>query len=302
MGLTAEAAAREVGCPPKTLGTRLRRGRARLAVRLARRGVALPAGALALELSRCAATAAPTRLALPAVQAALGFTSASAAAVSPAVVALTEGVTNVMLLKSPKCVALLACAVLAVAGLTHHAAFPGKAGPAPAARAVSEAAPAPRREAPKAGFLEHMHRFLVAHLHAVIHFAHGTLEAAVRAEEGAKDKEKASLSGVWMRKDAELKLDFADKGVLKIYPHGENEVIVFSCEYSLGKDGRVQVKITGVEGKEDAKEKVKERVPLGTEFSFRWKARGAAATLSDLKGDKADTLKSHLEGDYAEKK
>jgi RNA polymerase sigma factor (sigma-70 family) len=302
MGLTAEAAAREVGCPPKTLETRLRRGRGRLAVRLARRGVALPAGALALELSRCTAeAAAPVRLVAPAIQAALGFLSGSAGAVSPAVVALIEEGTNLMMLKSTKCVALLACVVLAGGGLSYHAAAPGKADSAPGVRA-SGAAPAARSKAPPPDFLEHLHRALVMHLHAVLDFAHGRAEAADKKEEKVKEKKKVSLSGVWVLKDADLKLDFSKKDVLKIYPHGDKEAIVLSCEYSVGKDGRVKAKVTGLEGNKEAKEKIEEHVPVGTAFSFRWKVKGAAATLSDLKGDKEDDLKSHLEGDYTEKK
>ncbi len=301
MGLTAEAAAREVGCPPKTLETRLRRGRGRLAGRLARRGVALPTGALALELSRCAADAAPPRLVAPVIQAALGYLAGSATAVTPAVVALIEGGTNVMLLKSTKCVALLACVVLAVGGLTHHAAGPGKADSA-AGDPASGAAPAARSKAPPADLLDHLHRALVMHLRAVINLAHGRADAADKKEEKVKDKKKVSLSGAWQRKDADVKLDFGKKGVLKIYPHGEKEEIVLSCEYSVGKDGRVKAKVTGLEAKKEVKEKLEEHVPVGTAFSFRWKVKGAAATLSDLKGDKADHLKSHLEGDYTEKK
>jgi RNA polymerase sigma factor (sigma-70 family) len=299
MGLTTEVAAAEVGCPPKTLGTRLSRGRLRLAARLARRGVALPAGALALELSRCAAAAAPPRLV---VHAALGFASGSAAAVPPAVAALTEGVMNVMLLKSPKYVALLGCALLALGGLTRHAASPVQERSAAGARAATTASPA-RQEVREAGVLDHMHRFLIAHLRYLIRVAHGGSEAAVdKTEDKEKDKKAAAPSGTWVRKEGELKIEFVDKEALKLYPHGENEVIVISCEYSVAKDGRVKAKITDLAGKKDATEKAKERVPVGTEFSFRWEVKEGVATASDLKGDKADGLKSHLEGDYAEKK
>jgi RNA polymerase sigma factor (sigma-70 family) len=303
MGLTAEAAAAEVGCPAKTLGTRLSRGRVRLAARLARRGVALPAGALALEFSRCAAAGAPTRLVGPAVHAALGFASGSAA-VPSAVAALTEGVTNAMLLKTPKYAALLACAALAVGGLTRHVA-PVREEPAPGVRAASKSpSPARPRELQSGGFLDHVHRVFIAHLRALVGVAPGGREASDdKTDAGGKDKDKkaSAPSGSWVRKEGELKVEFADKGVLKIYPHGENEVIVISCEYTAEKEGRVKAKITGLEGKEEATKKAKERVPVGAEFSFLWKAKEGAAKLSDMKGDKAEHLKSHLEGDYVKK-
>ena len=40
-------------------------------------------------------------------------------------------------------------------------------------------------------------------------------------------------------------------------------------------------------------------VPVGTKFSFAWKVKGGTATVSDVKGD---SLKTHLEGDFSEKK
>src|SRR5262245_54821852 len=51
-GLTTNEAAAEAGCPPKTLGTRLSRGRSLLARRLTRRGVALPTGLLSAALAQ----------------------------------------------------------------------------------------------------------------------------------------------------------------------------------------------------------------------------------------------------------
>jgi hypothetical protein len=37
-------------------------------------------------------------------------------------------------------------------------------------------------------------------------------------------------------------------------------------------------------------------------FSFQWKVKGETATLGDVKGDNVDLLKSHLEGEYGQKK
>jgi hypothetical protein len=123
------------------------------------------------------------------------------------------------------------------------------------------------------------------------------------ADDKKDDKDKAALSGAWVKKAGELKIDFCDKDVLKIYPHG-NEVIVMVCKYTSAKDGRVKAKLTEFEGKEEAKEKAKEKVPLGLEFSFKWKVKDDTATLGDLKGkgDTIEHLKSHLEGEYEQKK
>src|SRR5262245_51228213 len=116
MGLTTAEAAAQVGCPPKTLGTRLSRGRSLLAARLTRRGVGIVAGALAAALAPSATAAVPPRLVGSTVPAAIGFAAGSSSAVSPAVAALTQGVTNVMLPKTLKSVVLLACGVLVLAG------------------------------------------------------------------------------------------------------------------------------------------------------------------------------------------
>jgi hypothetical protein len=112
--------------------------------------------------------------------------------------------------------------------------------------------------------------------------------------------DKATPAGAWVRKEGELKLEF-DKGVLKISPHGDKVSFTVVCGYAA-KDGVVKAKVTGLEGKAEVTEKAKDHVPVGTEFSFRWKAEGGSATLDDVKGDKADVLKSHLEGEYGAKK
>jgi hypothetical protein len=117
-----------------------------------------------------------------------------------------------------------------------------------------------------------------------------------------KDKDKPALSGVWVLKEGETSIEFADKKVVKISPHGDNNLIAVVCEYAVGKDGLVKAKITGFEGKDEAKQVAKESLPVGTEFSFKWKAKKDTAKLEDLKGDKVDLLKSHLEGEYNLKK
>jgi hypothetical protein len=120
--------------------------------------------------------------------------------------------------------------------------------------------------------------------------------------EDKKDKDKPALSGVWTLKGGETKIEFSDKKVMKISPHGDSKIIAVICEYTVEKEGLVKAKITDFEGKDEAKENVKELLPVGTEFSFKWKVTEDAANLGDLKGDKIEPLKSHLEGEYNQKK
>jgi hypothetical protein len=110
---------------------------------------------------------------------------------------------------------------------------------------------------------------------------------------------KAIPAGVWMQAGGEVKLEFAAQDVLKFYPHGDPEVITIVCSYTRGKDARVSVKVTELQGK--VADKAKDVIPVGLEFSFTWQAKDAAATLGDFKGEKADRLKSHLEGKYEKK-
>jgi hypothetical protein len=125
---------------------------------------------------------------------------------------------------------------------------------------------------------------------------------ASRSASGDNKKDKA-LTGTWVQKEGEHKIEFADKNVMNLFPHGENKVIVIVCEYAVEKENRVKAKITGFEGSSDeAKNTVKEIIPVGTEFSFQWKVKDNTAKLDDLKCDKAEQLKSHLEGEYEQKK
>jgi hypothetical protein len=125
------------------------------------------------------------------------------------------------------------------------------------------------------------------------------------ADEKKDDKEKAAPSGAWVRKEGELKIEFDDKGALKIAPHGDSDKIAIVCDTTVEKDGRIKVKVTGIEGsQEKAVEKIKEKIAVGLEFNFKWTAKDDKARLDDLKGegDVVEHLKSHLEGDYEQKK
>ena len=95
-----------------------------------------------------------------------------------------------------------------------------------------------------------------------------------------------------------MKLTFEKDG-LKISPHGKDDVILIVCEYVRDKDGLVKAKITGHEGAKKAA--IAEKLPVGTEFTFKWKADKGTATLDEVKGEKAEALKSHLEGKYEQK-
>jgi hypothetical protein len=127
------------------------------------------------------------------------------------------------------------------------------------------------------------------------------LLAGLSASAGDKKGDKPALSGTWAKKDAELKIEFADKGVLKIAPHGDPALIAIVCDYSIEKEGRLKAKISSFEGKEEAKKKIANLFPVGFKFSFRWTVKGDAVRLDDLTGKNIDTLKSHLEGDFEKK-
>jgi hypothetical protein len=115
------------------------------------------------------------------------------------------------------------------------------------------------------------------------------------------DKEGAALSGVWTLKQGETRIEYADKKVVKIFPHGDNVQIAVICEYTADKEGLVRVKVTGFEGDDETKKRVNEVLPPGTRFRFRWKIKDDSAKLDKVQGDQADHLKSHLEGEYGRK-
>jgi RNA polymerase sigma factor (sigma-70 family) len=125
-GKTRKEAARLVGVPEGALSTRLARARALLAKRLARHGLGLSGGMLAVALSQGEASAClspPLVLAtVKAAALAAAGTTMAAGVVSAKVMALTEGVLKTMLLTKLK---LATAMLLAVAVLGTTAAFYG---------------------------------------------------------------------------------------------------------------------------------------------------------------------------------
>jgi peroxiredoxin len=116
-----------------------------------------------------------------------------------------------------------------------------------------------------------------------------------------KKVDRPALSGTWGKKDGALKIEFTGKGVLKIAPHGDSAVIAIVCDYTVEKEGLVKAKVTGSEGKGEAKKHVQERLPVGTKFSFKWMVKADTARLDGLTGDKVEVLKHLLIGDFEQK-
>jgi len=112
---------------------------------------------------------------------------------------------------------------------------------------------------------------------------------------------KPHLSGAWAKKEGELKIEFADESVMKIAPHGDSNVIVIVCDYTVENGTLVKAKVAGFEGSEEAKKKIAEHLSIGVEFSFQWTTNGEGARLENVKGDKVEALKSHLEGSFEKK-
>ena len=105
-GKTRKEAARQLAVPEGTLAARLARGRAMLAKRLGRHGLAVSGGALAAVLAQNAASAsAPTSVMCSTIKAASLFAAGQATAtavVSAKVAALTKGVMKAMLFRKLK--------------------------------------------------------------------------------------------------------------------------------------------------------------------------------------------------------
>jgi RNA polymerase sigma factor (sigma-70 family) len=128
-GRTYEEAARQLGCVPGSISQRLGRARALLRQRLTRRGLALPAGVLAVALAHQAAPAAlPAPLAASTVKAALDGAAGSAAkagTLAAPVAALVDGGLRAMTQTKTRILTALALLVgllgLGLSAVAHQA-------------------------------------------------------------------------------------------------------------------------------------------------------------------------------------
>jgi RNA polymerase sigma factor (sigma-70 family) len=101
-GRTRADAARHLGCPEGSVSSRLSRARAMLAMRLTKRGVTLPAGAVALLVGQNAITAGVPKALVTSTVESVGSLAAGsllASGISTTVATLTEGILKTMLLK-----------------------------------------------------------------------------------------------------------------------------------------------------------------------------------------------------------
>jgi RNA polymerase sigma factor (sigma-70 family) len=151
-GRSNAEAAQELACPVSTLGWRLGRGRELLRGRLRRRGLGLPAAAVAGVVAERASAALPAALVAAVVQGAVAFTRGSAAAggAGPGAAALAEGVLMSMALRKVVCALALALTVALGLGAALWA-FRGSAAEPPSGNpAAGPRAAAPKRSAPRA--------------------------------------------------------------------------------------------------------------------------------------------------------
>jgi RNA polymerase sigma factor (sigma-70 family) len=122
-GLTHELAAGQLGCPVGTVRSRLSRARAQLLIRITRRGLTLSAAGLVSALdSNARAAEIPQMLQTKLIKSAIRSVSETASTVgglgvSASVVALLEGVLNVMRIKK---IALTGAGLVALGTLRRH--------------------------------------------------------------------------------------------------------------------------------------------------------------------------------------
>lgn len=128
-------------------------------------------------------------------------------------------------------------------------------------------------------------------------FALGAVGARTVIAAGTNDDKPAHV-GTWAKQDGETRIEFVDKEVMKISPHGDPAVIAIVCKYTLDKAGLVKAEISDFEGRNDFKEQVKQIVPVGSKFEFTLTVDKTSASVDNITGDNAERLKGHMEGKY----
>ena len=132
-GLTPAEAARQLGCPPATIATRLFRARATLRRRLTGLGLSVPV-----------ALATGTTLHLPTALAAAAQHMAAGRTISPAAARLADGVFRSLLMTKVRWAATAAAVCLTTVGVVGFRA----GGQEPVARPAAPLAPPPKTDAP----------------------------------------------------------------------------------------------------------------------------------------------------------
>ena len=144
---TRKQAARQIGCPEGTLATRLRHARALVQKRLARHGLTLSAGAVAVTWTHAVSAAVPSSLLAATVSNASLFTAGKIAGLIPLpIIALAEGVVKAMVLTKVKTIGtvlvLVSALGLGVVGMAGGSRFAATAQtPVAKAKAVSPVRP-----------------------------------------------------------------------------------------------------------------------------------------------------------------
>jgi hypothetical protein len=120
-----------------------------------------------------------------------------------------------------------------------------------------------------------------------------------RGDDKKDDKDKAKLSGTWVREveGFEVKFQFVKKDELTITVMTGGNGAVVKAKYEVDKDGAVKGTVTEVEEKGEFPAKP----PKGLEFKFKFKIDGKKATLSDFEAKDAENAKPVVEGEYQKK-
>jgi hypothetical protein len=111
----------------------------------------------------------------------------------------------------------------------------------------------------------------------------------------AQDKKEPT----WERTASDIVLTFQfGKDTLKVTAFSGENGTIFSCKTKTDKDGVIKATVTESEEKGNFPPTPKK----GFEFSFKWKADGDKATLSEFKWEGLDEAKEIVEGEYKKKK